>query len=84
MFTSISSYNIARIKAFLVLLLFLLVFKYFSFDHYDKISYQMQTTLVADNTFEVLDLRVVMVEEEDDGEHEDEFKINLNDEEFYL
>ena len=44
----------------------------------------MQTTLVADNTFEVLDLRVVMVEEEDDGEHEDEFKINLNDEEFYL
>lgn len=84
----LSATTTARLQAALILILTILALRRFSLDHHDKILYQMQSTLIRENSI-VVDHSLYQgfpreqgqyFEFEEDGEEEVEF---YNDEEFY-
>ena len=75
----------ARIIASIVITLFCLCFRYFSFDHYDKITFQMHATLIAENSIEYrpFEYQIVYHVEHDDREYY-EFEEDEGNEDYEL
>lgn len=80
----------ARLMALLFFSLFILCFTHYSLDHFNKISYQMQATLISENSIKVEPV-VIFKSAEDlqggefyefDDDGEEEFEL-YNDEDFY-
>ena len=84
----LSATSSARFTALILFSLFVLSLRHFSFDHFDKISLQMQTTLISENTITIEPSLIYRNDEgggefyefDDDGEEDVEL---YNDEEFY-
>jgi hypothetical protein len=72
----------ARLKGLLFFGLFLLAIRHFSLDHFDKINYQMQDTLIEANTVKYEDQFQIVIGSASDHEDEDLYE-SLNDENFY-
>lgn len=79
----------ARLTALIFFCLFLFSLSRFSFDHFNKISYQMQTMLIDENSIKVEPVVIFESNGEGNGEFyefdddgEEEFEL-YNDEDFY-
>ena len=79
----------ARLTAFLLFSLFLLSLHHFPFDHFNKISHQMQSTLITENSIKFEPIVILSTATDEGGEYyefdddgEEEFEL-YNDEDFY-
>ena len=79
----------ARLTAFLLFSLFLLSLHHFPFDHFNKISHQMQSTLITENSIKFEPVVIFSTAADEEGEYyefdddgEEDFEL-YNDEDFY-